>query len=251
MADPQQDVMVRRELDALETTVAGTATWTSLDALGRSEYNRLTKRLSDEIWAQYKAGRLSAEKAAGMAAQLRNEVMEAVRAKSSPWGAARARQLKTRGKTLADLLDKYARQTFRKPFEALGDAQWSTVFEAVIKAAGRPNPQVNAAARMLGRIGRVFWVVTFVVLIWDVATAKDKIRTAIRDVVGMAAGIGGSILVGAAAGTVFGPIGTILGGIVGGVLFSLFTDSMFDAVGADGAAPGEVSPADAMLRSLI
>lgn len=163
-----------------------------------------------------------------MASQLRNEVMEAVRAKSSPWGRARARQLKGRGKTLEELMDKSAQRTFKKPLEGLADAERGAVFEAVIKAAGRPNPEVTAAAWTLGKLGRGLWVVTFVVLIWDVGTAKDNVRTAIRDIVSMAAGFAGSVIVGAAAGAFFGPIGAIIGGIVGGILFSVSTDRLLD-----------------------
>lgn len=231
MADTKadSDQTVHQELSSLQAVTASSAVWTGLDFTGRAEYGRLTRQLSDEIWARYKDGSLTGEQAARIAQQSRNEVMEAVRARSSPWGRARAQQLKARGKTLEALLDKYARQSYGRSLEALGDGERAAVFETVIKAAGRPNPQVTAAARSLGRCARVFWVVTFIIFIWDVSTATDKIRTAIRDVLDIAAGIGGSMAVGAAAGALFGPIGAIIGGLVGGVLFAVMTDRILDA----------------------
>ena len=229
MPDEATDQTVRTELSSLNALTASAAVWTSLDSNGRAEYNRLTRTLSDEIWARYQDGSLSGEAAARIAAQSRNEVMDAIRAKSSPWGRARAQQLKSKGRTLEALLDKYARQQYGRSLEALQDGERGAVFEAVIQAAGRPNPQITAGARRLGSLARVFWVVTFVLLIWDVGTAKDKIRTAIKDSLDIAAGVLGSIAIGAIAGAVFGPIGAIIGGAVCGILFSVMTDRVLDA----------------------
>lgn len=229
MQDDTADQQVRTELVNLNAVSASAAVWTSLDSSGRAEYNRLAKQLSDEIWSRYKSGDLTGQEAARIASEARNQVMEAIRARSSPWGRARAQQLKNKGKTLEDLLDKYARQTYGRTLETLNDGERGAVFESVIKAAGRPNPQVTAGARKLGSLARVFWVVTFVVLIWDVATARDKVRTAIKDSLDLAAGVAGSIAVGALAGAAFGPIGAIIGGVVGGILFSVMTDRLLDA----------------------
>ena len=73
------DVMVRHELDLLKAAAASASTWTSLDASGRVRYVHLAKRCSDEIWARYKAGNSTAENAARLAQQSRNEVMMVVR----------------------------------------------------------------------------------------------------------------------------------------------------------------------------
>lgn len=241
------DAMVRHELDALESTAAGAATWTSLDASGRVRYNQLAKRYSDEIWARYKAGNLSADDAARLAQQSRNEIMMIIRARSSPYGRARATALKQRGKTIEELMDKYARSRFRKGFYDLQPSDQGAVYEEIIRAAGRPNATINAQARMLGRLSRGLWVVTVVVIVWDVSTSANKVGTAMRDLMGVAIGIAGSIAVGALAGAVFGPVGAIIGGIVGGILGGLLSDTLLDWFEAHAPTPEE---ADAMLRAI-
>ena len=155
--------------------------------------------------------------------------------------------MKLRGMTLEELMEKYAQRAFKRGFYELGPAEQGTVYEEIIRAAGRPNAAVNAQARMLGRLSRGLWVVTAIVVIWDVSTSKNKVETAIRDLVGVAVGIVGSIVVGAAAGAVFGPIGAIIGGIVGGILGSLIADRLLDWLERHAPTPEQ---ADAMLRAI-
>ena len=241
------DTTVRREVDALEATAAGAATWTSLDAAGRSRYNQLARKLGEEIWARYKAGNLSAADAARLAQQMRNEIMTIIRARSSPYGRARAAALKQRGKTLEELADKYARPRFQRGFYDLSAAEQGGVYEEIIRAAGRPNAAVNAEARMLGRLSKGLWVVTAIVIIWDVSTASDKVEAAMRDLAAVALGVAGSMAAGAMAGVLFGPVGAVIGGIVGGILGGLLLDTLFDWFKAHAPTP---DASDAMLRAL-
>ncbi len=241
------DVMLRRELDSLESVAASASVWTSLDASGRRAYNSLSKRYSDEIWAQYKAGKLTAQQGAKLAQESRNEVMMAVRARSSPYGRERAKTMKARGRTLEELMEKYAREKFKKGFYELTEEQKGVAYEEIIRAAGRPSATVNAEARLLGKLSRGLWVVTAVVIIWDVSTSKNKVETAVRDLGEVAVGVLGSMAVGAAAGLVFGPIGALVGGVVGGILGGLIADGLFDYIKSHPMTPEE---ADAMLRSL-
>lgn len=247
MGSANDDRQVRQELDALEATVASASAWTSLDANARASYNRLARHYSDEIWSQYKSGKLSADQAARLAQESRNEIMEFTRARSSPYGRARARAMKERGRKLEQLMERYSKQEFKKGFYDLSPAEQGTVYEEIIKAAGRPSRAVNAEARVLGRLSRGLWVVTAVVVIWDVSTSKNKVATLIRDLAEMTIGILGSIAVGAAAGLVFGPIGAIIGGIVGGILGSLFADGLLTYIMSHPLTPEE---ADAMMRAL-
>jgi hypothetical protein len=221
-----RDQRVRSELEAFEASAISAATWTSLDATGRAQYNRLVKRFSTEIWARYQAGDLSAENAARLAQETRNEIMLIVRARSSPYGRARAESLKARGKNLEDLMDRYSRQAYKRSFYELSSEEQGGVYEAIIRAAGRPNANISIQAQRLGMLGRGLWVVTAVTFIWDVTTARDKVERAIRDSADMAAGIVGSMAVGALAGMWLGPVGAIIGGLVGGICGSLFTDSL-------------------------
>lgn len=241
------DQRVRAELASLEATASSAATWTSLDAAGRVRYNKLAKRYSDEIWARYKAGDLSVTNAAKLAQESRNEIMLIIRARSSPYGRARAIALKARGKTIEQLMDKYARSTFKRDFYDLSPAEQGTVYEVIIRAAGRPNEIYNTEARILGRLGRGLWVVTIVVIVWDVSTAKDKVEAALRDITDAAAGVLGSMAVGAVAGLAFGPVGAIIGGLVGGILGGLLSDSIVTWFENHPLTPEQ---ADAMMRAM-
>lgn len=241
------DGTVRRELDALEAAAASAAAWTSLDATGRTRYNQLAKRYSDEIWARYKTGNISAANAARLAQESRNEIMTTIRARSSPYGRARAIALKQRGKTIEQLMDKYSRSRFQRGFYELAASEQGLVHEEIIRAAGRPNAAINAQARMLGRLSKGLWVVTIVTIVWDVSTSANKVERAIRDVTGAVIGIGGSIVVGALAGAAFGPIGAIIGGLIGGILGGLLSDTMIDWFEAYALTSDQ---ADAMLRAM-
>lgn len=241
------DKRLRRELDSLESVAASASVWTSLDVRGRAAYNRLSKRYSDEIWAEYKAGKLTAEQGAKLAQESRNEIMQLIRARSSPYGRERAKALKSRGKTLEELMERYSRETFKKGFYELGPAEQGRVYEEIIKAAGRPSRAVNAEVRTLGRLSRGLWVVTAVVIIWDVSTSANKVETAIRDLAEVAVGVLGSMAVGAAVGLAFGPIGAIIGGIVGGILGALIADGLLDWLERHMPTPEQ---ADAMMRAM-
>lgn len=241
------DQKVRAALTSLEATAASAATWTSLDSAGRTRYNKLAKRYSDEIWARYKAGTLSADNAARLAQESRNEIMLITRARSSPYGRERAKALKARGKTLEELMDKYSREKFRRGFYELKPEEQGTVYEDIIRAAGRPNARFNAEARTLGRLGKGLWVVTVVVIVWDVATSKNKVETAMRDITDLAAGVLGSMAAGALVGLAFGPVGAIIGGLVGGILGSLLADKVIDWFEAHSPTPEQTN---AMLHAV-
>ena len=242
------DRKVRNELTLLQSTAASAATWTSLDASGRLRYNQLARRFSDEIWARYQAGDLSAANAAKLAQESRNEIMLIIRARSSPYGHARAVALKQRGLTLEQLMDKYARSTFKRSFYKLQPGEQGTVYEAVIRAAGRPNAAINAQARLLGRLSRGLWVVTVIAIVWDVSQSRNKVETAIRDVADAAVGVLGSIAAGAVAGLAFGPVGAVIGGLVGGLLGGLLSDSVISWFETHPSTPEQ---SDAMLRSML
>ena len=154
--------------------------------------------------------------------------MTIIRARSSPYGRARAVALKQRGRTIEEPMDKYARSRFQRGFYELSPAEQGGVYEQIIHAAGRPNASYNAEARMLGRLGKGLWVITIVIIVWDVRASGNKVETAIRDLTGAAVGIAGSIMVGAVAGAIFGPVGALIGGIIGGILGSLLSDRVVD-----------------------
>ncbi|HKO93259.1 MAG TPA: hypothetical protein VJU61_19020 [Polyangiaceae bacterium] len=196
----------------------------------RKEYLTRTKQFSDEIRAAYDAGKLSAKQAAEAANQMRNELMDLARIKSSDVGRAKAIALKAKGLELAELAEKYAGKMFGRSMSALSKAEQDAVHMEIVAAAGRANPKVSAAAARLGAAGRGLWVLAAVVAVYNVGTAEYKVHAAGRE----AANVGGGFLAGAAAGAAagiwFGPVGVTVGVVIGGVLGSIFADQVYTEV---------------------
>ena len=228
MAD-QDTLDLEAALKGLEGTAATFATMMIADEKARAQYNKLIKEFTGEIRAKYGQGVITARQGAEAAHQARNEILDMIRARSSPIGKARAKQLKAKGLALDDLVEKYAQKFFRKPFAQLSAAEQTRVYEEVMEAAGRANPKVNAQVKRLGRLGRGLWFVTAGFAIYNVAVAEDKMRAFVKEGVVIGGGIGGGWAVGAAGGALFGPPGAIIGAIIGGVLGSLLADQAFEA----------------------
>lgn len=231
---------LRSELAALEGSAANFATTFFVEADVRRLYQRLARELSAEIMARYRAGEISARTGAEIAQQMRNELLEMCRARSTPTGNALARLQKPEGKALEELLDYYAAKRHGGPFAGLTQAQRTDVYEEVIRAAGRPNPRVSRLAARLGVLSRTLWLLSIGVAVYDISVADDKLKTAVHDAAILVSGGVGGWATGAAAGAVFGPIGAIIGSMVGGVLFAVFADIAFSAETVPMPAPEEV-----------
>lgn len=232
MAD-DDSVSLETALKGLEGTAASFATMMIVDEKARAQYNKLIKEFAGEIRTKYNQGVLTAKQGAEAANQARNEILDMIRARSSPVGRARAEQLKARGLALQDIVEKYAQRLFSKPFSQLSAAEQTRVYEEVMEAAGRANPKVNASVKRLGRLGRGLWFVTAGFAIYNVAVAEDKMRAFAKEGVVIGGGIGGGWLVGAAGGAWFGPVGAVVGAIIGGVLGSILADEAFEALATD------------------
>jgi hypothetical protein len=177
----------------------------------RKEYLTRTKQFSDEIRAAYEAGKLSAKQAAEAANQMRNELMDLARIKSSDVGRAKAIALKAKGLELAELAEKYAAKMFGRSVSTLSKAEQDMVYLEIVAAAGRANPKVSAAAARLGAAGRAVWVLAAVIAVYNVGTAEYKVHAAGREASNMGGGFLGGAAGGAAAGVWFGPVGVGVG----------------------------------------
>lgn len=205
------------------------------DARVRQTYLAETKAMAEGLRESYKTGLMSAKKAADAANQMRNEIMEFARVKSSDLGRAKARALKVRGLDMDDLTSKYAKRLFRKTFEELSEAQRNQVYMAIVDSSGRPNPSVSLKTRRLGTAGRCLWVLTACIAVYNVSTADNKMKAAGREGSNIGGGFGGGAAGGAVAGIWFGPVGVAIGVIIGGVLGAIVADQVYvELAGPDG-----------------
>lgn len=205
------------------------------DARVRSEYMRSTKEMAEQIRDLYAKGQLTAKQAAEMANEMRNEIMEFARVRSSDLGRAKARSLKAKGLDLDDLLNKYAKSFYKKPFNQLTSDEANRVYLEVVDAAGRSRPSVNIKTARLANAGKALWLLSACVAIYNVSVANNKVKAAGRETANIGGGFGGGAAGGAVAGIWFGPIGVAIGIVVGGTLGAIMADQVYvEVTGADG-----------------
>ncbi|MGD2154376.1 MAG: hypothetical protein PVG79_13990, partial [Gemmatimonadales bacterium] len=143
MPKREKDPRVRNALQQVEVQALNFAYRFTKDARVRQEYIRRTAEFSREIRAAHESGRLTATQAAEAAYQMRNEIMEMARARSSDLGRAGARRLKARAPAFDALVEGYSNRLYRRPFQRLTATEQNRVMLEIVDAAGRPNPRVN------------------------------------------------------------------------------------------------------------
>ncbi|HVJ50987.1 MAG TPA: hypothetical protein VM689_00900 [Aliidongia sp.] len=211
---------VAETLRADVTMAASTVTW---DAHVRQLYQRTISATVNQLRAEAQAGRISWHQAAEQASALRNDTMEILRTRSSPTGLAIAQAMKKEGLTFNGVVAKYTKKLFGEAadFTRLSQAEQESVYAAVIAAAGRSNPRVNAMLLGASRIGRGLLILSLAVSVYDIATSDDPVHTAEKEGAVTGAGILGGVAGGAAAGLVCGPGAPVcvgVGAFVGGAL---------------------------------
>jgi len=199
-----------------------------------------TQEYAQQLRQSHASGSMTARQAADAAHQMRNEIMEMARVRSTDLGRAKARALKSKGIAFEKLLEKYAQQKFKQAFNSLGKHQQEVILLEIVDSAGRANPKVSASARRLGAAGRALWVLSIAVSIYNVANSSNKVDAAAREGVGFGGGFAGGAAAGALAGIWFGPVGVAVGIAIGGVVGSLVADELYVELvpmGGDRVAP--------------
>jgi hypothetical protein len=221
-------------LTLFETEAIGFAMRFIPDHAVRVQYIAKTGQLAGAILDDVRAGVITAEEGQRLAHQLRNEVLATARGASSDVGRAWVQSLKAQGKTLLELQERYAARLFNRGFETLAEAERNQVYLAIIEASGRARPSVLATSARLARLSRGLLFVTAALAVFDVATAEDPGREAIKQGVVVGAGVGGGALAGAAAtGLLCGPGAPVCVGLivfVGGGLAAFGAESVFDSL---------------------
>lgn len=96
-ANPDANTAVQVALRNVEIEAVNFAYRFVKDGRVREDYVSKAKAFSREVLNEYRAGRLSAKQAAEAAHQMRNEILEMARVRSSDLGRAKAADLKASG----------------------------------------------------------------------------------------------------------------------------------------------------------
>jgi hypothetical protein len=161
--------------------------------------------------------------------QMRNNIMDLVRGRSTPVGRAMAESLKREGKSLNELIARKTQQLFgpKADFNRLSATQQNQVYANIVKSAGKSNPRVTAMMRRASRAGRGLIVLSIALSVYSIATAEDKVGATKRELAVTGSGIAGGVAGGAAAGLICGPgapVCVTVGAFIGGALAAFGVD---------------------------
>ena len=223
----------------LKATAQNFATGFINDEVVRKRYLRLINKYCKETREAVLKGEMSPKEGELAANQLRNGVMNATRDQTSELGLAYAKTLKKEGRALPELEAKYAAKKFSKTFEALSENEKNQVYLEIIEASGRDDIATTALVMKLGKLGRGLLVISLAIVIYNVATAEDKMKAVTREAVGLGGSVGGGVVGGALAGggaTLAGgwaagpgyPIVVGIGVFAGGIAGAFGADFLFD-----------------------
>ncbi|WP_206118767.1 hypothetical protein [Chromobacterium fluminis] len=226
---------LKKSLEALEASAARFAADAISDSKVRISYQNNIERMSKAVLEEVNAGRLTAKEGMEFASKMRNQIMVEHRAITSAHVLASAEKYKGKGKTTAELLDKYSDQLFNKKFETLNPSEKNKVYYKIVESSAKSNPNFNVKAKRLQVIGKVGWIVTATLAAYAIASADNKEKETIKQ----GAVIGGGMLGGFAAGllvsTICGPGApfcavavTIAGGAAGGIAAGSLADTFDD-----------------------
>lgn len=234
----QADGQVSEIIRQMEVTANNVALRLTSSAQVRQHYILEIKEMSDALWTAYKGGEISAQKAAEVANQMRNQILEMCRANDMDFGRAYAQSLKTSGLELDKVIDYIMNKKpglkdrfSGKLFTDLTPAQQAEIYEEIIKSAGRNRGAVTKGIPRMRWAARGLWIATAAIAIYNVGTSQTPWWQVGREGAGIGGGILGSMAggaaMGAAGGVWAGPIGVGVGVIVGGILGALLADRAY------------------------
>jgi len=231
------DNVISLDLQSSITSLESTATNFGIrfiaDASLREEYNKKSKELSRELLNNVKNGNLSTHDAAKKASAMRNILMDAMRGKTSEIARAYASNIKTQGYPLPFLEEKYAKQSFGKPFHSLDINKKNKIWKEIVFASGRPQSKTNNLAKTMGKAGKGFIALTIAISIYNISTADDKLLASAKESGVISSGLLGSVTGGALAGLACGPGAPVcvsIGVFVGGVMFAIGAEVTFNSL---------------------
>ncbi|WP_434716070.1 hypothetical protein [Paraburkholderia sp. A3RO-2L] len=225
----QLDGLLEKALQKFQQTAQQIAVSFIQDAQVRQEYMRQIGEIPKLVREEVAAGRVGLAEGVRFAQTMRNQVMMEARAATSATGLALAERHKKEGLSERYLLERYsAVQTVpgfkqmspleqksyiksivdgRAPsiFDRLTQEQRAKVFFSIIDASGRDSVDFTNFSLKFAARGKVFTLMTALLSVYSVATAKDKVSEANRQASGISGSLLGGALAGMAVGSICGP----------------------------------------------
>ena len=195
------EARLRKELVALEGAAAAMARTLNLESGVRVWYGRQIKRMSEELLAAARSGRMPWEEARLQAHEARGTILDDAREKGSAVGRKWAETIKKTNRSLAEIDARILTDKFDgRSFESLTKAEQRRFFQFAIESAGRSGDAGDKIGRAFGRIGKGLWILTFATAAYSVYMADDQVREFARQSTIVGGGVLGGIGGGAGRG---------------------------------------------------
>lgn len=142
----------------------------------RENYVKIARLAANEIYKEYVDEKISLDQATGKAADLRNEVIEYQRSKSSDLPRAIAIAKNPAGKTRGQVETEKAKSLFKKPFKTLSAAQKDKVWTDIIKSAGQLDLKGAVTTAKWGAFGKALLIATIAISVYQAINTADKLN---------------------------------------------------------------------------
>lgn len=236
LAAADGEARLRKELAALEGAGAAMARTLNLESNVRLWYAQQIRKMSDDLLAAARSGRIAWLEARLQAHEARGAIMEEARDRGTALGRKWAEDLKKTNKPFSTVdAEILAREFGGRSSKSFTEAERRRFFQSAIESAGRSGEGGDKIGRAFGRIGKGLWVLTFAAAAYSVYVADDQVKEFARQSTilggGVLGGMAGGALAGAAAGAATGPFVVIFvagGVLLGGLLVSLGVEFAFD-----------------------
>lgn len=196
-------------LDEAIAAMEGSASRFAVDAIKdaktRASYAANIQRISAMVRAEVAAGRISPLEAVEYCYEMRNKIMAEHRKMTSVQGLVKAESVKRTPPSIPQLFERYARQTYGRPYDGLSSEQQRRIHYAVIEASGRSNASVTRGTQRLQIIGKVGILVTAAFATYEVLNADDKVKETARQGMIISGGVAGGFLAGLGVSLICGP----------------------------------------------
>lgn len=230
--------ILKKALDEMEGAAAKFVQIAEVDSAARFSYVKKIAEMRTEVLKAVKAHEMTLKEGAEYANKMRNIIMEEIRRMTTPYGKSIAMSIKSKGKSLEEILNKKVNDLIKEnklpkgsTFETLSEAQKKRVYYRAIRSSGTADIRVVNAAKKLRIMGRVFIVVTGVLAGYSIITAEDKKKEALRQGAILGGGLVGGALAGLGVGAICGPgapVCAIAVMLLGGFVGSFAADVTFD-----------------------
>jgi len=193
-------------LDAMHALAQNFAWQYINDANARAAYVNKIATASIQIQEAVRNGHISAEEGAQAAQEIRNIILEEVRAITSAIGRANAEKIKGTGLTLDELFTKVVNKRFpSESFATLTAGQKKQVYMDIIESSGRSRPAITRQMTRWVQFGRVLTLVTVAIAVYNIWEAKNKVRQSVQEGGTLLGGALGAAAASASAGFICGP----------------------------------------------